>query len=81
MESLGAFNVHLRSTVQSMAAILKAMVQLKIAFDATERADDARRFFEIAAVLEENQFPRELVGCIDRLWRDPGKMELGQYWP
>ena len=56
-----------------MAAILKAMSQLKITFDCVDRAEDGRRFFEIAAILEENQFPKELVACMDRLWKDAGK--------
>lgn len=60
------------NTIQSMLAILKAMGQLKIDFGWAERAEDGRRVFEMVGTLEENQFPKELVQCMNRLWRDAG---------
>jgi guanine nucleotide-binding protein G(i) subunit alpha len=59
--------------IQSLVAIIRAMGQLKIGFADTNRVDDAKRLFHLAATVEEtNELTPELSHVMKRLWRDGG---------
>ncbi|XP_062842746.1 guanine nucleotide-binding protein G(i) subunit alpha-2a isoform X1 [Trichomycterus rosablanca] len=61
------------NVIQSIMAIIKAMSNLKINYEESSRADDARQLFAMAAEAEEKGiFPEELSGAVARLWADGG---------
>nr|XP_043873141.1 guanine nucleotide-binding protein G(i) subunit alpha-2-like [Solea senegalensis] len=61
------------NTIQSIMAIVKAMVNLKIDYSSTTRVDDAQQLFALSAEAEEQGIlPDELANVIRRLWSDSG---------
>ncbi|CAD5115368.1 DgyrCDS4347 [Dimorphilus gyrociliatus] len=59
------------NTIQSLAAIIRAMGQLKISFAGRDKEEDARRFFTIAGK-EDGEMSRELALVMQSVWNDPG---------
>ncbi|KAF4107335.1 guanine nucleotide-binding protein G(i) subunit alpha-2a [Onychostoma macrolepis] len=61
------------NTIQSIMAIIKAMSNLKIEYEDSGRADDARLLFSLAGAAEEQGIlPDDLANVITRLWADGG---------
>ncbi|TWW62151.1 Guanine nucleotide-binding protein G(i) subunit alpha-2 [Takifugu flavidus] len=61
------------NTIQSIMAIIKAMANLKIDYEDSARADDARQLFALSAAAEEQGIlPDDLSRVIQRLWSDGG---------
>ncbi|EDV21414.1 uncharacterized protein TRIADDRAFT_50797 [Trichoplax adhaerens] len=61
------------NTMQSMAAIIRAMGVLRIEFgDKTSLVGDARRLFEIMDAPGVQEFTPEIVSLLKRLWSDHG---------
>ncbi|XP_013864512.1 guanine nucleotide-binding protein G(i) subunit alpha-2 [Austrofundulus limnaeus] len=61
------------NTIQSIMAIIKAMSNLKIDYEDSSRADDARQLFSLSATAEEQgNLPEEMSKIIQRLWEDGG---------
>uniref|UniRef100_A0AAY4DWN8 Guanine nucleotide-binding protein G(i) subunit alpha-2 n=2 Tax=Denticeps clupeoides TaxID=299321 RepID=A0AAY4DWN8_9TELE len=61
------------NTIQSIMAIVKAMSSLKIDYEDSTRAEDARQLFALSAGAEEQgSLPDELSKAIQRLWSDGG---------
>ncbi|KAL8178885.1 UNVERIFIED_CONTAM: Guanine nucleotide-binding protein G(t) subunit alpha-2 [Gekko kuhli] len=58
--------------LQSILAIIRAMITLGIDYGEPSRADDGRLLFNLADSIEEGTMPKELVECIKRLWKDSG---------
>ncbi|XP_061905301.1 guanine nucleotide-binding protein G(i) subunit alpha-2-like isoform X2 [Entelurus aequoreus] len=61
------------NTIQSIMAIVKAMVSLNIDYSSSGRLDDAQQLFALSAAAEEQGiFPDDLANVIKRLWADGG---------
>ncbi|CAJ0930833.1 unnamed protein product, partial [Mesorhabditis belari] len=60
------------NSVQSMAAILRAMNQLKIEFADLNRGTDLRQFFTLSQTCDEGELSPELAMAMKRLWHDAG---------
>ncbi|XP_077385465.1 guanine nucleotide-binding protein G(i) subunit alpha-2-like isoform X1 [Festucalex cinctus] len=61
------------NTIQSIMAIVKAMVSLKIDYSNPGRLDDAQQLFALSAAAEEQGvLPDDLANVILRLWADGG---------
>uniref|UniRef100_A0ACB8F4R0 Guanine nucleotide-binding protein G(T) subunit alpha-2 n=1 Tax=Sphaerodactylus townsendi TaxID=933632 RepID=A0ACB8F4R0_9SAUR len=58
--------------LQSILAIVRAMITLGIDYGESGRADDGRLLFNLADSIEEGTMPPELVECVKRLWKDSG---------
>ncbi|XP_053207053.1 guanine nucleotide-binding protein G(i) subunit alpha-1-like [Panonychus citri] len=59
------------NTIQSLAAIIKAMRMLKIDYGDLSREQDARKFFQFISS-RENIITPDLAIIMHRLWRDDG---------
>lgn len=59
------------NTIQSLAAIIKAMRMLKIDYGDLSREQDARKFFQFISS-RENVITPDLAIIMHRLWRDDG---------
>ncbi|XP_004544901.1 guanine nucleotide-binding protein G(i) subunit alpha-2 [Maylandia zebra] len=61
------------NTIQSIMAIIKAMANLKVDYEESARADDARQLFALSGAAEEQgTLPEDLSNIIQRLWADGG---------
>lgn len=61
------------NTIQSMMAIIKAMVKLKIPFENKDHESDARNVIEFVSNAEEtDHLPYSLLTGMIRLWSDAG---------
>ncbi|XP_054835307.1 guanine nucleotide-binding protein G(t) subunit alpha-2 isoform X2 [Eublepharis macularius] len=71
-ECLEFISVIYGNILQSILAIIRAMITLGIDYGDSSRADDGRLLFNLADSIEEGTMPPELVECIKRLWKDSG---------
>ncbi|XP_077190316.1 guanine nucleotide-binding protein G(t) subunit alpha-2 [Paroedura picta] len=71
-ECLEFISVIYGNILQSILAIIRAMITLGIDYGDPSRADDGRLLFNLADSIEEGTMPTELVECIKRLWKDSG---------
>ncbi|KAK0418594.1 hypothetical protein QR680_013659 [Steinernema hermaphroditum] len=72
VERKGFTPVVYSNTIQSMMAILRAMMQLKISFEDSSRDEDCRQFFYLANNAEDGELPPEMAAVMKKLWADAG---------
>ncbi|MEQ2276060.1 Guanine nucleotide-binding protein G(o) subunit alpha, partial [Xenotaenia resolanae] len=64
------------NTIQSLAAILRAMDSLGIEFGDKDRKADAKLVCDVVSRMEDTEpYSAELLAAMKRLWADPGTQE------